>query len=108
MITRLSVTAINSYQYYISPHKGYCCAYRAYTGEDSCSQFEKVAIQNNGLFSSFPLIKEQFKKCNFAFEEIKKEKENQKYKKSDACPDSLAGCSIFDTCGTIGSCNPFH
>ena len=106
MLTKISISLINVYQYYISPHKGYHCAHRTYTGEDSCSQFAKLAIQDNGLFSAFPLIKEQFNKCSFASEKIKEQKEN--YKKSDAYSDSLAGCSAFDTCGTIGSCNPFH
>jgi len=106
MLTNLSISAINLYQRYLSPHKGYCCAHRVYTGEDSCSQYAKVAIAEHGLFSAFPLIREQFDRCSFASEKIKEQKEN--YKKSDACQDSLAGCSTFDTCGTIGSCNPFH
>jgi len=53
MLNKLSVTTINLYQKYISPHKGYCCAHRAYTGEYSCSQYTKIAIEENGLFFAF-------------------------------------------------------
>ena len=132
MLTKLSITTINLYQHYISPHKGYCCAHRAYTGEDSCSQFAKVAIQDNGLFSAFPLIRKQFDRCSFAAEEMKKEQEKKKEKESSiqectgdaACEvcssdcfpsrlfrkksnNSSNSCDIGG-CDTIGDCHPFH
>ena len=108
MLTKLSILAINLYQNHISPHKGYCCAHRSYTGEDSCSQYAKVAIIENGLFSAFPLIREQFNKCNFAAEALKKETKKKKKDDLNTCSDCTAGCDAFSTCDTIGGCHPFH
>ena len=130
MLNKLSISAINLYQRYISPHKGYCCAHRAYTGEDSCSQYAKVAIAEHGLFSAFPLVREQFDRCSFAAEEIKKkQKKKEKDNTIDNCAVDIA-CQSIDCvprscfrkksssntcdncdiggCDTIGDCHPFH
>ena len=137
MLSKLSVFLIHFYQQHISPYKGYCCAYRAHTGEDSCSQFAKVTIEENGLFSSFPLINEQFKRCSLAAEKIKEKR--KKEKKHDSTSECLAdtGCECgsniipracskkkssgdscgnscdsnacgADSCDVIGNCHPFH
>ena len=90
------------------PHKGYCCAHKAYTGEDSCSQYAKVVIGKYGFFSAFPLIKEQFNKCSFAAEAIKNREKKNKKNNLDTCSDCTAGCDTFGTCNTIGDCHPFH
>ncbi len=108
MLTKLSIHTITLYQRYLSPYKGYCCAYRVYTGEDSCSQYAKIAIAEHGLFSAFPLIKEQFDRCSFAAEEIQKKQKNKKKDNLDTCSDCTAGCDTFSTCNTIGDCHPFH
>ena len=133
MLTKFSITVINLYQHYLSPHKGYCCAHRAYTGEDSCSQYAKVAIAEHGLFSAFPLIKEQFEKCEFAAKEMKKERKNKEKKESivqecagdaacevcgsDCFPSRLfrkkSSNSSYDNCDiggcdAVGDCHPFH
>jgi len=57
MIDKVFIQMINIYQKYISPYKGYSCAYRAYSGNLSCSEFAKNEIKNNGFFKSLPLIK---------------------------------------------------
>ncbi|MBN2768713.1 MAG: membrane protein insertion efficiency factor YidD [Campylobacterales bacterium] len=99
MISTLAIQLINFYQRYISPHKGYRCAYRVYTGDVSCSEYAKISIQKNGVFRAYPLIKEQFAKCKCAHEALKKEKETETEKKknsSDTCGsgvDCLAPCA---------------
>ena len=108
MLNKLATAAITLYQRYISPHKGYCCAHRAYTGEDSCSQYAKVAITENGFFSAFPLIREQFNKCNFAAEQMRKERKKKSKNKDSACDECIPSCDAFSTCDTIGDCHPFH
>ena len=130
MLTKLSISAINLYQRYLSPHKGYCCAHRVYTGEDSCSQYAKVAIAEYGLFSAFPLIREQFDRCSLAAKEMKKQRKKKgKDNTSDDCAGDIACQSIncvpqscfskksssnfYDNCDiggcdNIGDCHPFH
>ena len=84
------------YQKLISPHKGYCCAYRAYSGNASCSEFTKITIQKNGLIKAIPSIKKQFLKCKIAFEKIEKKKE--KDMKENAADGCLAnGCISFSS-----------
>ena len=132
MLSKLSITAITLYQHYISPHKGYCCAHRVFTGEDSCSQYAKTAIAEHGLFSAFPLIKEQFDRCSFAAEEIQKKRKQKKKEEDNAIGDCAAdiACQSMDCvprscfrkkssnsaynncdiggCDSIGDCHPFH
>jgi len=108
MLIKLSIIIINLYQKYISPHKGYCCAYRVDTGEDSCSQYAKVTIEEHGLFSAFPHIREQFDRCRFSAERLKakhKKKSKDDGKIYDEC---IPGCDAFSTCHDIGNCHPFH
>jgi len=85
------------YQKYISPHKGYCCAYRAYSGKNSCSEFAKVTIQENGFIKAILSIKKQFLKCKIAFKEIEKEKKQKDMK------DNTANFCVIDGC-TSASC----
>ncbi|WP_338027215.1 membrane protein insertion efficiency factor YidD [Trichormus azollae] len=44
----MSVTAIAGYQIHISPHKGFQCAHRVLYGSESCSQYIKRVIAEEG------------------------------------------------------------
>jgi putative component of membrane protein insertase Oxa1/YidC/SpoIIIJ protein YidD len=46
---QIATTAIGGYQKYVSPHKGFSCAHRLLYGGESCSQYVKGAIAQNGL-----------------------------------------------------------
>ena len=65
-VDQLAVTALTIYQRHVSPHKGWCCAYRATTGEESCSEYAKVTIQRFGFRSSLPIIKGRLMSCAHA------------------------------------------
>jgi putative component of membrane protein insertase Oxa1/YidC/SpoIIIJ protein YidD len=54
MINKLAINSITAYQQYISPHKGYCCAYRILSGEPSCSAYAIQQIQTHGVFEATP------------------------------------------------------
>ena len=102
MIDKVLVHMINIYQKYISPHKGFCCAYRAYSGNSSCSEFTKITIKKNGLIKAIPSIKKQFLKCKIAFEKIEKKKEQKDMK--DHVADSCLMQSCVDCSLEIKSC----
>ncbi len=131
-----AVLAINGYQRYISPHKGFCCAYRVATGEDSCSEYVKQVIIRNGLFRSLSEIRRRFRDCKksarYLNEAKAAEEDNKKKKKGDdsssdtactaaealAClPTSCADASFSSVAGTLGgvasggcdgcACTPF-
>jgi len=42
---KLVLAAITGYQTYLSPYKGFCCAYRVHTGRKSCSALGFRAVR---------------------------------------------------------------
>ena len=63
---RFALFLIRLYQRFISPHKGFCCAYRVYTGRSSCSQLGYRAIRRRGLWRGIALIRRRTFLCGVA------------------------------------------
>jgi putative component of membrane protein insertase Oxa1/YidC/SpoIIIJ protein YidD len=63
---RVSVVAIVGYQKYISPHKGFACAHRILYGGESCSQYIKQAIAQEGLRAGLAKSRTRFQACKQA------------------------------------------
>ncbi len=80
----LAVTAINGYQKFLSPHKGFRCAHRVLYGCDSCSQYFKRVITEEGIFMAIANAKGRFADCRAANEIIKKRRSNRMYYASRA------------------------
>ena len=57
------LAAITVYQRYVSPLKGYSCAFRVRTGRDSCSAYGKRAIARHGLAAGLQLLKRRMEHC---------------------------------------------
>jgi putative component of membrane protein insertase Oxa1/YidC/SpoIIIJ protein YidD len=57
---------IEGYRRYISPHKGYRCAYHAATGRRSCSRFAQQAIRKCGVWNGARLLRRRFERCALA------------------------------------------
>lgn len=64
---------ITLYQRYISPYKGFRCAYGCYHQTLSCSGMVKNIIAEHGLIAGWPLIKQQFAACRLAYETLQQE-----------------------------------
>jgi putative component of membrane protein insertase Oxa1/YidC/SpoIIIJ protein YidD len=62
----LAAWAIEAYQRFISPHKGFRCAHRTVHGRDSCSQFAKRVALKRGILALFPLLRRRFTECGVA------------------------------------------
>lgn len=60
---QLALLCIRAYQRWLSPRKGFCCAYRAHTGGASCSGFGYAAIAKHGLLLGLRLLHRRFAKC---------------------------------------------
>jgi putative component of membrane protein insertase Oxa1/YidC/SpoIIIJ protein YidD len=60
---RLALTAIRLYQRYVSPRKGFACAYRGHTGRASCSVFGFRAVRRRGLIRGVLLIRARTRLC---------------------------------------------
>lgn len=63
---QLALAAIQLYQRQLSPHKGFCCAYRCHTGHASCSQLGYRSIRRFGLRRGLLLLRQRLLKCGIA------------------------------------------
>ena len=50
------ILIIKYYQRYLSPHKGFSCAYRKLYKAESCSEYFKQTIARAGLTAAIPLF----------------------------------------------------
>ncbi len=62
-MSRMALGAIWGYQRWLSPRKGYRCAYGALHGGTGCSGFAKAVIQREGLWRAVPLVRARFADC---------------------------------------------
>lgn len=67
---------ITLYQKYLSPHKGFKCAYACYHNSLSCSGAVKKIIAEQGLISGWPLICKQFQDCRLAYDAMQQDDDN--------------------------------
>ena len=102
-MNKLAVLIISFYQRYISPYKGYRCAYGVLNNRGSCSNIVKEIIRTQGLLSGWGNIKAQFSACSNANDELKKRKKDDEQKK-DKRGDPCTGCD----CGSFIDCVPIR
>ncbi|CAN1210571.1 hypothetical protein TUMEXPCC7403_10270 [Tumidithrix helvetica PCC 7403] len=68
---KIAVTSIAGYQRYISPHKGFSCAHRILHGSESCSQFVKRVIIEEGVVTAVKASRQRFQACKEANQILK-------------------------------------
>jgi putative component of membrane protein insertase Oxa1/YidC/SpoIIIJ protein YidD len=61
-----AVMLITGYQRYLSPHKGFSCAHRIWHQGESCSQYVKRVVAEQGLGAAIPLVRQRFRDCRAA------------------------------------------
>ncbi|MCW5671190.1 MAG: membrane protein insertion efficiency factor YidD [Hydrogenophaga sp.] len=66
----IAVSALEGYQRYLSPRKGFCCAHRVLTGGASCSQFAKRVIAHHGLWVGLKATVRRFQKCKVSARQL--------------------------------------
>lgn len=67
MFSKMALGGIWAYQQYISPKKGFRCAYSVTHGGTGCSGFVKHAIRDDGLWRALPAIRQRFRDCRTAY-----------------------------------------
>ena len=77
MLNHSLAAAITGYQKYLSPYKGFCCAYRVKHGEASCSEFVKQTLLEYGVWQAMPAVKQRFKDCKTAALALRTDGNNQ-------------------------------
>jgi putative component of membrane protein insertase Oxa1/YidC/SpoIIIJ protein YidD len=90
----LAIIAISGYQRFISPHKGFSCAHRVLYGCDSCSQYFKRVIAEEGIFAAIANAKGRFQECREANEILKQRRakcqSRREYYASRIIPNAVA------------------
>ena len=101
------------YQKYISPYKGFRCAYGCYHKTLSCSAIVKNIIAEHGLLVGWPLIKQQFANCHLAYQTLETEREKRERQKrqrrGNRQPRSCLSKKNQDRCDCVsnfGDCVP--
>ncbi|WP_374353345.1 membrane protein insertion efficiency factor YidD [Chitinimonas sp.] len=64
---RLILAAIVAYQRYLSPHKGFSCAYRIHTGRGSCSALGFRAVRRYGVIAGLMILRRRTYLCGLAY-----------------------------------------
>lgn len=65
----LALAAIRCYQRYISPYKGFSCAYHKYTGRASCSDLGYRAIRRFGVWDGLGVLRHRLDCCGSVYRE---------------------------------------
>jgi len=73
----LVLVAISVYKKYVSPFKGFRCAYGVLHGGNSCSTEIYELINKHGVLKGIPLAKVQLKRCTAAYKILSSEKEDE-------------------------------
>ena len=86
-INLISYYSIEVYQKFISPHKGYKCAYGVLHETGGCSEIVQQIILTQGVYFGMDAIKNQFVNCSIANDRLTKDIRSSE-------PD-FGCCSIF-------------
>jgi len=91
----LIINGIELYQNYISPHKGYCCAYKHYTNKNSCSEFTKKCFMKYNTLKAFNFFIAHLQKCKRIYLANKQDTINTSNKKEKDKTSYCEECSIM-------------
>ncbi|EIJ43278.1 hypothetical protein BegalDRAFT_2427 [Beggiatoa alba B18LD] len=96
MLNRLLARLIRVYQQYISPYKGFRCAYAVKHQDLSCSEYARVTLLQSGTRQSFSLIQQRFHDCKLAAEALEKERKAKKSQRKHAQEKDNNRCDGID------------
>lgn len=68
---QIAIALIGGYQKHISPQKGFSCAHRLLHGDESCSQYIKRLIAQEGLVEAIRASQQRFQVCREANQILK-------------------------------------
>lgn len=102
-----ALALIALYQTYLSPHKGFRCAFRTRHGGPSCSSYATQTIAEVGVARAGMLILERFAACSAAARELRssalsvdRNTDGKEADDRDGCP-----CACCFDIGEIPSCS---
>lgn len=95
-LTRLLLDFIQFYQRFISPHKGFGCAYRVCTGGASCSELGYRAVRRFGVWRGLGVLDARLARCGAAARLM----HVPRYRPRGQAGDCDLGCDF----GDVGHC----
>lgn len=103
------VAAIDGYQRWISPYKGFRCAHNVLHSRGGCSDFGKRAFTRHPAPMAWQLLRRRFAECRAALIVLSTETpEERRRRRQEAatsyCDGVLDGADCF-SCDGIGSCD---
>ncbi|MFL6656726.1 MAG: membrane protein insertion efficiency factor YidD [Massilia sp.] len=106
----LALGAIRFYQRYLSPRKGYCCAYAAVSGRGSCSALGYRAIRRYGVWHGLAVLDGRLEKCGIAYRRHRPLKRGALARQAGVldCPCHVpVGCDVPNVsgCGEAAMCS---
>lgn len=110
------LATIRAYQRYLSPHKGFSCAYRVHTGRSSCSALGYRAIQIHGVLAGFIILRERLYLCGVSHRRFTPSRPRPHVKQRGDCDIGCDGYALpsgrslgklcdFLSCCDAGSCD---
>ncbi len=100
----LLLLAIRIYQRYLSPHKGFCCAYRAHTGRASCSTLGYRAIRRYGGLIGIAILRRRMTLCSVMQQQNPPKHPPFRYQRGDCDLPCDSPLDWIDVCN-CGSCD---
>ncbi len=111
MLSRFALAGIAGYQNWISPRKGFRCAYSALYGGTGCSGFAKLAIQKHGILAAFPKIRARFQACRDAHNSLMAQQngnDSEQFSKRKSRKGIFAWFALEECgCASCGLCAAF-
>lgn len=110
----LAIFIIKLYQRFISPYKGFVCAYHFHTGKGSCSKLGYRAIRFFGIWRGMYVLQQRLVKCGITHRRYTRYPKKL-HKQSGYCDFScdlpcdtpsfdLADCQVCDVCNLLSNC----
>ncbi len=67
LLDQLMLWLLAFYQKFVSPYKGFQCAYGVWIGQSTCSAEAKKILKQDGLIAGWPKIQAQLQECRAAY-----------------------------------------
>ncbi len=112
-LTWLALLAIRGYQRWLSPYKGFHCAYRVYhSGSEGCSGYGRRVIGRYGVFTGYRLLQRRMGDCSAAAERLREQRRprmqitRSQAGECDGCDLPSVDCDFGDVLSLVGDCAP--
>lgn len=105
---KILLVLIRLYKRFISPHKGFVCAYRVHTGRCSCSSLGYRAIKLRGVISGLAILRKRTYLCGLAHRSQIPAARPLPAQRGDCDPGCDAPCDLNyapSDCCDVGGCD---